>query len=287
MLYLDWQIEPVLIGLITTLATLYYLSVGPLRGRIAPKEPYPTRHALVFGFGLLLLFLNEGSHLHDLAERYLLSAHMVQHLLLSYVVTPLLIVGTPAWLFRAAFANPKMLRIMRVVFHPLVTFATFGLVMAIYHLPRIYDLALVNTSLHHTVHVIILIASVMVWWPIMSPIEELPRPPYLVRVAYLFLLPVAQLPIFAFVTFAHEPLYQVYAHMPTRAFGLSVMEDQAIGGIIMKVAGVVAFGIPFIFTFLSWYKSEVSKDDPRRAAEARARERVAARAEQAAAQRSS
>lgn len=265
MLYLDWQIEPVLIGLITTLATAYYVSVGPLRRRLAPREKFPTAKALLFGLALVLLFLNEGSPLHDLAERYLLSAHMIQHLLLSYVVTPLLIAGTPAWLFRAAFANPSILPTMRVVFHPLMTFAAFALVMAIYHLPRLYDLSLVNTSLHHSVHIIILIASVMVWWPIMSPIKELPRPPYLVRVAYLFLLPVAQLPIFAFVTFAHEPLYQVYAHMPTRAFGLSVMEDQAIGGIVMKVAGVVAFGIPFIFTFLSWYRSEVSKDDPRRA----------------------
>lgn len=258
MLYLQWQIEPVLIGLITTLGFTYYLAVGPLRRRIAPREPYPKRHALVFGLGLLFLFLNEGSPLHDLAERYLLSAHMVQHLLLTYTVAPLLIAGTPAWLLRAALANRRTLPIMRVLLSPLVAFAAFAMVMYLYHMPRIYDLSLVNTSLHHGVHIVILAVSLMLWWPIMSPLKELPRPPYIVRMAYVFLVPVAQLPIFGFVTFAPEPLYQVYANMPTRAFGLSVMEDQAIAGVIMKVFGVIAFGIPFIFTWFRWYRTELA-----------------------------
>lgn len=264
MLYLDWQLEPVLLGLITTMAVAYYLSVGPLRRQLAPKEPYPVKHALLFGFGLLLLFLNEGSPLHDLAERYLLSAHMIQHLLLSYLIAPLVLVGTPKWLLRASLANATMKPIMRVLLNPLTTFVVFTLVMAIYHLPRIYDLALVNTSLHHAVHIIILFASLMVWWPILHPIDDLGTTPFSLRMIYIFLLPVVQLPIFGGITFAPEPLYQVYAHMPTRAFGLSVMEDQAIGGVIMKVSGIIAFGIPFILTFFAWYRNETSQDRPPR-----------------------
>ena len=54
----------------------------------------------------------------------------------------------------------------------------------------------------------------------------------------------------------------MYANMPTRAFGLSVMEDQAIAGVVMKVFGVVAFGIPFILTFFSWYRSELAPGRP-------------------------
>lgn len=256
MLYLDWQLEPVLLGLIVTVATAYYLSVGPLRSRIAPGEPFPTGHAIVFGLGLAALFFNEGSPLHDLAERYLLSAHMLQHLLLTYAIAPVLLAATPKWLLRASLANERVRPIMRVLLHPLTTFAFFTLVMSVYHLPQVYDRALTNTSLHHAVHVVILFAALMVWWPVMSPIKELPRPPYIVRVAYLFLLPVAQWPIFGGITFAPDPLYAAYANMPTRAFGLSVMEDQQIGGVIMKVAGVLAFGIPFIVTFLQWFSSE-------------------------------
>ncbi len=262
MLYLDWQIEPVLIGLITTFGFTYFLSVGPLRQRLAPGRPFPTKQALVFGLGLVLLFLIEGSPLHDLAERYLLSAHMVQHLLLTYVVAPLLLAGTPAWLLRATLANKSVYPVMKVLLHPLTTFAAFAVVMYVYHLPRIYDLSLINTSLHHGVHIIILFASLMLWWPTLSPLPELPRPPYIIRLAYLFLVPVSQLPIFAGITFAPEPLYQMYANMPTRAFGLSVLEDQAIAGVIMKVFGVVAFGVPFIVTFFAWYRSELAPGRP-------------------------
>ncbi|NLG08126.1 MAG: cytochrome c oxidase assembly protein [Deinococcales bacterium] len=262
MLYLSWQLEPVLLGLIVTLSVAFYLSIGPLRSRLAPGEPYPTRHAIFFGIGLVLLFLNEGSPLHDLAERYLLSAHMVQHLALSYIVAPILLLSTPAWLLRAALAGPRVLPITRVLLSPLVCFLAFTLVMSLYHLPRIYDLSLVNTSLHHGIHIVLLLVSFMVWWPIMSPLEELPRPPYIIRCAYLFLQPVSQLPVFAFITFSPEPLYQVYANVPTRAFGMSVIEDQALGGAIMNVGGELAFGIPFIVVFFNWYRNELRPRRP-------------------------
>lgn len=259
MLYLNWQLEPVLLGGLVAAAVAYALAVGPLRARLAPGEPFPTRHVVVFTIGLALLFLNEGSPLHDLAERYLLSAHMVQHLLLSYLVAPVLLAGLPAWLLRALLLG-RMERVSRALLGPLVTFLTFSLVLAIYHLPAVYDLALANTSVHHAFHFVILLVSLMLWFPLMSTVPELPRPSHLVRLVYLFLLPVAQLPIFAGVTFSDIPLYSAYAHMPTRAFGLGVMEDQALAGVIMKVAGLFAFGVTFIVVFFAWYRSERGSD---------------------------
>jgi putative membrane protein len=262
MLYLDWQLEPVLLGGMAALAVAYYLAVGPLRKRLAPGTPYPTGRASVFGLGLVLLFLNEGSPLHDLAERYLLSAHMVQHLALSYVVAPVLLVGVPAWLFRALLGGRRVLPIARVVLHPLVTFVTFALVLAIYHLPPMYDLSLSHTSIHHAIHFAVLLVSLMLWWPLLSPLEELPRPAYPLRLVYLFLAPVAQLPIFAGVTFSPDTLYAAYANMPVRAYGLEPLEDQALAGAIMKVSGLIAFGAPFVFTFFAWYRSELAPPAP-------------------------
>lgn len=261
MLYLSWQLEPVLLGGIFAMAVAYYLAVGPLRRRLAPGEKYPTRQAIIFGIGLAILFLNEGSPLHDLAERYLLSAHMFQHLLLSYLIAPVLLAGMPAWLLRAMFVRSPLYPVARVMLKPLVTFFTFTLVMSFYHLPGIYNLALSDTSFHHSVHFVLLLASLMVWWPVVSPLGELPRAPYLTRLAYLFLLPVAQTPIFAGITFADQPLY-VYHHMPTRAFGLGVMEDQALAGAVMKIGGMAAFGIRFIGVFFNWYRSERTEGQP-------------------------
>lgn len=263
MLYLSWQLEPVLLGGIITATVAYFLAVGPLRSRLAPGEKFPTRHAVVFAVGMVMLFLNEGSPLHDLAERYLLSAHMVQHLLLTYAVAPIILAGIPSWLLKAVLLG-RLEPVSRVLLHPLVTFLAFSLVLAVYHVPAIYNLALANTSVHHAVHFVILIVSLMLWFPLMSTVAELPRPAFLVRLVYLFLLPVAQLPIFAGVSFSDGPLYTAYQHMPTRAFGLGVMEDQALSGVIMKVAGLFAFGITFVVIFFAWYRSEHQSDSTKR-----------------------
>ncbi|HEX7041492.1 MAG TPA: cytochrome c oxidase assembly protein [Trueperaceae bacterium] len=257
-LYLSWQLEPVLVGGLVAAAVAYYLAVGPLRRFIAPGETYPTGRAVVFGLGLLMLFLNEGSPLHDLAERYLLSAHMVQHLLLSYAVAPVLLAGVPTWLLRAVLASRRALPVSRVVLQPVVTFFAFSLALAVYHVPAVYDLTLANTSLHHAVHFVLLVTSLMMWWPLIGGLPELPKPGFLPRLAYIFLLPVAQLPIFGGVTFSDVPLYQAYAVIPVRAYGLGVMQDQALAGVIMKILGLLAFGPTFIVTFFNWYRSELA-----------------------------
>ncbi len=257
-LYLSWQLEPVLVGGLVAAAVAYYLTVGPLRRFVAPGERYPTGRAVVFGLGLLMLFLNEGSPLHDLAERYLLSAHMVQHLLLSYAVAPVLLAGMPTWLLEAMFASRRVLPLFRFLLQPLVTFLAFSLAMAIYHVPAVYDLALANTSLHHAVHFVILVVSLMMWWPLMGGVPALPKPAFLPRLVYVFLLPVAQLPIFGGVTFSDVPLYRAYTVIPVRAFGLGVLQDQALAGVIMKVFGLFAFGITFVITFFNWYRSELA-----------------------------
>ncbi len=257
MLYVSWQLDPVLIGGLVALVVSYGLLVGPLRKRIAPQEPFPTRHALVFAAGLVLFYLVEGSPLHDLAERYLLVAHMLQHVGVSYLVAPILIAGVPAWMWRSVLLNRPMRPISKVLFHPVVAFAAFTIYFDVWHIPAIYVTLLSNTSLHHLGHLLLLAFSVMLWWPIMSPLKELPKLPYLMRLAYLFLLPVGQLPVFGMITFAGEPLYSTYANMPVRAFGIGVLEDQALGGIAMKVTGLFAFGIPFIVIFFQWYRREM------------------------------
>ena len=253
--YATWQFDPVLIGGILAVALAYYLATGPLRERLAPGEPFRAGHAAWFYGALALFYVVEGSPLHDLAERYLLSAHMVQHLLLSYVVARMFIVGVPAWLWRAMLTNRRVFGVARVALRPLVTFTVFSLFFALWHVPVIYQAALMNPTLHHVEHLVFLVTAIMVWWPILSPIEELPRAPYLVRLAYLFTLPIAQLPVFAGITFSPDVVYPIYAMAP-RVFGLSPLADQALAGAIMKVFGLLFFSVPFARIFFEWYQRE-------------------------------
>lgn len=254
MVFATWQFDPVLIGGILTVAFAYFLATGPLRERLT-REPFERARAWTFYAALLLFFVVEGSPLHDLAERYLLSAHMVQHLLLSYVVARLLIVGVPTWLWRALLTHPRVFPISRVMLRPIVTFTVFSAFFAIWHVPVIYQAALMNATLHHIEHLVFLLTAIMLWWPILSPLEELPRASYMTRLVYLFTLPIAQLPVFAGITFNPDVVYPMYAMAP-RAFGLSAIEDQALAGAIMKVFGLLFFSVPFTRIFFEWYQRE-------------------------------
>jgi putative membrane protein len=257
-LYTSWQSDPVLIGGILTLALCYGLAVGPLRQRIAPGETLPWQRMIVFYSGLVLMYLTEGSPLHDLADRYSFFAHMLQHSLLSYVVAPLLLLGSPPWLLRWMLTGRAIKPVAMTVLSPLVAFLLFSIGFNVWHIPLIYDSALRNPPLHHTQHLIFLALSVIMWWPLISPMNDFPKPPKLAQLAYLFLLPVAQLPVFATVTFADHGIYPTYQMAPVWMFDTH-LHDQAAGGALMNVVGMFAFGIPFIIIFARWYREDYGK----------------------------
>ena len=262
-LSLGGQADPVLLGGLVTLATLYALAAGPLRGRLAPGTPFPTRSAIVYYATLGLLYLFEGSPLHDLAERYSLTAHMVQHLGIAYLAAPLLIASTPAWMLRPWMRAPRVRPVARVLLNPIVTIFAFTFFFSAWHVPSIYEGALRNPTLHHAEHLIFLVTSLMMWWPLMSRVPEVPRLGHLPRLIYLFLLPVFQIPVFGAVTFADQVLYPTYAASPW-PLGMDALAEQALAGAVMKVGGLVAFGIPFAAIFFAWYREETaSRRTPR------------------------
>ena len=260
-LYLGWQLDPVLIGGIVTLATLYGLAVGPLRARLAPGRPFPAGRTALFGSALALLYLLEGSPLHDLAERYSFTAHMVQHMGVSYAVAPMILAAVPLWVWRPLVTAPGIAPISRILLHPLVAFGVFTFFFSAWHVPVIYDGSLQNASLHHAQHLAFLFVSMMLWWPLMSRVPERPRLPHLLSLVYLFLLPVFQVPVFGAITFSDHVLYATYANAPW-TLGMSALAEQTLAGAIMKIGGFFAFGIPFIVIFFRWYQEEAG-DRPR------------------------
>jgi len=254
-IYASWQTDPVLIGGLFTALVVYLLAVGPLRARLAPGAPFPKRQAAWFSAGIAAMYLVDGSPLHDLAERYSLTMHMLQHTLLSYVVAPMLLAGLPRWVARPLLLAPGVRPVSRALLHPVVTFVVFSLAFSIWHLPPIYNPALTNSFIHHTQHLVFLTFSMMLWWPLMSLVPERPRLAPGAQLVYLFSLPIAQLPVFAAVTFSDYVLYPAYEHAP-RLLPLTALQDQALSGAFMNVAGQIAFGIPFVIIFFHWFRLE-------------------------------
>ena len=93
------------------------------------------------------------------------------------------------------------------------------------------------------------------WWPIAGTLPEIPRLSYPATMAYLFLLSIAPIIVFAPITFAREPLYQWYVGAP-RIWAISPVLDQQLGAIIMKLGSGIFFLVLIVVAFFRWYGRE-------------------------------
>ena len=254
-LWTHWHSHPdALIGL-ALLQGAYFIGVGPLRERYDLASRTEPRQVATFTLGVLVIFLSLLSPLHVLSDRYLFSAHMLQHVLLTLVAPPLLIIGTPHWLISPLLRPNAVFKLARLATHPVVAFALFNITFALWHFPALYNVSVTNHAVHIVEHLLFMATAVLMWWPIASTMPELPRLSYPLQMMYLFLLSIAQLIVFAPVTFSTEPLYQWYVDAP-QVWSLSPVADQQIGAIIMKIGGGLIFITLTIVAFFRWYGRE-------------------------------
>lgn len=204
-----------------------------------------------FFTALALLFLTLNGPLHDLSDYYLFSAHMVQHLILTLVVPPLLILGTPGWMLRPLLRPRFAFAVARFATSITACFVTFNVVLAFWHLPPMYNLALAHHEVHILQHLTFIAASVLMWWPLTSPLPELPRAAYPAQMMYCFLMVIPMSVISIYIVMADSALYPAYATAP-RILGITPMMDQQYGGLIMWIPGGIFFYGVMSVVFFKW-----------------------------------
>ena len=163
--------------------------------------------------------------IHDIAERYNFSVHMVQHLMFSMVVAPLLLLGMPAWLLRWVLQKPRVFRTVRFLARFLPALIIYNVVLVFTHWPVIMQASLDSGWVHFALHALLFVSSLIIWMPIVSPLPEIPRLVPVMRMLYLFAWSVVPTIPASFLTFGSTPLYKFYEHVP-HLFGLSTLEDQ-------------------------------------------------------------
>ncbi|MBX9856399.1 MAG: cytochrome c oxidase assembly protein [Gemmatimonadaceae bacterium] len=218
----------------------------------SPDRPGPSGPQRLAYFGsLLLLFLTLNGPLHDLSDFYLFSGHMVQHLILTLVVPPLMVYGTPGWMLRPLLRRAPLFGAARKLTSTTWCFVIFNLVLAFWHLPPMYNLALASHPVHILQHLMFIAASVLMWWPLMSPLPELPRAAYPAQMLYCFLMVIPMSIISIYIAMADTLLYPAYAAAP-RILGITPMQDQQYGGLIMWIPGGVFFYAVMTVVFFKW-----------------------------------
>ncbi len=244
-----WHNEPYLVGGLVLLGWLWALAAGPLRARLAPGTAFPRRQAWCFYGALILFYLAVGSPLDQVGERFLFSAHMVQHQLLMYPVPVLFLCGLTGWMADGLLDRPGLRGPLRLLLSPVGCGATATLVIGLWHAPMLYEWALQDKIVHVLEHLCFFAASLVFWWPLLSPSRAFPATGYGGQMLYLFCLEVTMTPLFAYITFSPDILYPTYEYAPRLAAGFSPADDQLLAGVLMKLVSmfvsIIAFGVSF------------------------------------------
>ena len=188
-----------------------------------------TWSAAAFAGGLATVWLAAASPLAHL-DHHLLTAHMVQHLLLMVVAAPLFLLGA------------RSVQVLEWRVHPVFCWFAGSLTVIVWHIPNIFELALRSHSWHEFEHASFLIAGILFWWPVIYPVRRGLSPDWLPPV-YLFLATLPCDALSAFLTFCDHVVYRPYLAGHGR-FGLSPMQDQSLAGALMWVTVTFAYLIP-------------------------------------------
>jgi putative membrane protein len=249
-----WHNEPWLIGGLVVAGWLWAVAAGPARTRLAPGVVFPRSQAIQFYLGLLSFYLAVGSPLDQVAERFLFSAHMLQHQLLIYPAAILCLRGVPHWMIDSLLA-PRVVRgLLRAITHPLSCGAIFTLVVGLWHAPLLYDWALRSKIVHVVEHLMFFFAAVLYWWPMLSQSRLLPRRSYAVQMLYLLGVLIAMTPLFAYIAFSSDILYPTYEFAPRLFPNFSAASDQLLAGVMMKLVGVFGALAALAVAFFGWYR---------------------------------
>lgn len=246
-----WSLHPtVLIGT-ALFAGLYFFGITAWRRKHAAGERVSPWQVLSFSLGCLLLLGVLNGPIHDLSDYYLFSAHMFQHLVLTLVVPPLWLAGTPGWLLRPLFSRPRIRALARFITRPVVAGAIYSITITAWHAIQLYDLMMRSHEVHILTHLMFIAVAVIMWWPVMSPSPEVPRTSPGLAMLYLFLVGIPMQAVAAMISLSNSVLYEWYALAP-RTWELSALDDQKIGGLMMWVPGGLYLAGAIGIVFFIW-----------------------------------
>lgn len=257
----EWRVYPSFMAGWLLLGGGYFLMIGPLRHRFAGAVPVPAKKVASFVAGLVLMFVALQGPMHELSDYFLFSAHMVQHLVLILIMPPFLLYGTPDWALRPLVRRRWPGRVARLLTLPLVAFALNNVIFLAWHFPGPYDLMMRDHGIHVTMHLMIMVTGTIMWWPVMSPLPELPRIAPVLQMVYLFLVGIPMMISAALITFSQTELYSWYVEAPRIVPGLSALEDQRLGGVIMWVPGGLTLWLAITFVYFRWTQRERRLDE--------------------------
>jgi len=249
----DWSLPVYLAGSLLLVALIYLR--GWLRIRKTRSTQFPAWRLVSFELGIATIWLAIASPMDGFADA-LLSAHMIEHLMLMSFVPPLLLLGWPTVpmlrglprVFTRRILGPlirrrKLRQLGHWLITPVVAWLAMNLTFLAWHIPAAYDFALENEYWHDVEHLCFLGTSILFWWPIVQPWPTRGKGIGWFMLPYLVLADIVNTVLSAVLAFCERPVYAYYLREPN-AFGIAPVVDQRAGAAAMWVIGSAVFLVP-------------------------------------------
>jgi cytochrome c oxidase assembly factor CtaG len=252
-----WSFEPLVIISLTITAVLFIIGLYRLK-----RRSIRTWEALCFAGGWLALFIALVSPVHAWG-RVLFSAHMSQHEILMLVAAPLLVLGRPLIAFLWALplnwsrhlGNIAKITWINHLWHvftiPLVAWLVHAVALWTWHIPALFDATLHSETVHTLQHLSFLVSALLFWWALIHGPQGAMG--YGAAVLYVFTTSIHSGALGALLTIAGSVWYPSYAGL-TASWGLTPLEDQQLGGLIMWIPASLVYVVAGLALFAGWLR---------------------------------
>ena len=248
---MSWPFDPtVYLGL----GLLFFAYAALARGR----KDLGRRQTLYFGLGVLTIWLALETPLDIVADHYLESVHMLQHVLIGLVAPPLLLLGLSPAMVAALVRIPGL----RPLTEPIPAQVAFGIVMGAWHMPVLYDLTLHSEVVHVVEHLTFMASGTLYWWPIVGATSAHAawRLGAAGKVLYLLFGTVPADTVSVILMFSRTPFYPFYAGAPRLLAGLDPLTDQVLAGVVLMAVGKVSSLVAILEIGFRWLARARAED---------------------------
>jgi putative membrane protein len=260
----SWSLDPVAILALLGAAFVYARMYRRAASRSAALG---AGHWVPYASGLIVLAIALLSPLDAIGDRWLLSAHMAQHVLLSDIAPALLVLGLRSPVLPLGLARPTLRavapggrwgRTLAVLTSPWVAIPLWAVATWVWAIPAVFDFAAQHTVVHAFEHATLFYTGLAMWWLIVDPLPRVRPRPDGQRLALLGFTRIASAAVCLPLTWITATQYPLYASAP-RAFGISAIADQQLAGAGMCFVEFLVFGIAFAAVFISMLSRDESR----------------------------
>lgn len=271
--------SPYFLIFLIAMTALYFYLIRSAQKKWNHAQPLTTKEIVYFLLGIALVYITLGSPI-DVLSHIMFSAHMSQMAIL-YLLAPIFFIwGIPDWAWDQAVIKGKLSKVFHVFTNPIIALILFNAIFSIYHIPTIFDAVKTNIWLHGIYTTVLFLLALFMWWPLVNTLQEERKLSGLKKFGYLLAASVLLTPACALIIFADTPMYLTYKDPSYWAEAMKLclpvgvniadlgitgpdffntmplLDDQQLGGVLMKIMQEIIFGSILAYIFFNWYREE-------------------------------